>query len=511
MADDLIPYRQGMEFGIGVDTPSGDSRNVGVLGEPTSIPNASGSIVTFAVKQVSSDEDLQTSLGVSASAGGGVGLFSASASMNFAQSCHIHSNSVFLVASVDVNLAFTQIRSPKIDPAAAAKLSDGDSTRFQEMYGDSFIRGMQTGGRFFAVAEIMTSTKSEQESLSISLKGSYGPFAAQGSFSSEFRSAVENKSMKVQIHYEGGVVPKVPTGIDEIQAVASTFAASVEGHGVPYAVLLDRYSILDIPRPPNYVDLQNQMDVLAYCAQQRNTIWTALNNLSYVLANPGQFPAMDTGVLVTYRQALETDLLSVRKAASLALDHPRDAVLPVLSAQPMSMPDRSEGEIDALAAQGQAMAEADPLIAAIRDAQPVGPIRRGFYVGLGTEVANTLWGPGAQSIKDSLDGAEQIGFTVGAAFCLDRNNNKEMTARGAAVLAADTDLQAARAIEKTPGLYWLGFEIGTGIFGDPALGAQGNTLWGPGAERIQATLHPDSQRGFIAARDFNWKKRGLTG
>lgn len=210
--------------------------------------------------------------------------------------------------------------------------------------------------------------------------------------------------------------------------------------------------------------------------------------MSYVLANPGQFPALDSGALVTYRQALETDLLSVKKAASLALDHPRDVALPVVSAQPMS----------------------DRLIAAIRDAQPVGPVGRGFYVGLGTDSTHTLWGPGAQSIKDSLDGAGQIGFSISAAFCLQRNNNKEMTAKGAMVLAADPDLQAARALEKPPGLYWLGFEIGTGIFGDPALGAQGNTLWGPGAERIRASLDAEAQRGFNAARDINWKKRGIT-
>ena len=127
MNDDLVIYRRGMDYGIGIDLPSGDSRNVGVLGDITSIPNATGSIVTFNLTQVTSDEDLQTSLGVSASASAGIGCFSASASMDFAQKCHVHTNSVFLLACVEVNLAFAQIRAPKIAPEAAAKLADGNT------------------------------------------------------------------------------------------------------------------------------------------------------------------------------------------------------------------------------------------------------------------------------------------------------------------------------------------------------------------------------------------------
>ncbi len=346
MADDLIPYHQGMDYGVGLDSPSGDTRNFGVLGTPSSIPNAGGSIVDYELSQISTDEDLQTSLGVSVSASGGIGPFSASASLDFARKCHVHSSSVFLLASVKVNLAFAQIKEPKIQPEAAAKLADGNSTRFQEMYGDSFVRGIQTGGRFFAVIEIFASSRSEQESLSASVKGSYGLFSAKGSFSSEFTEAVSSRSLQIRVHHEGGVIPKDPTSLEEVQALATTFAASVEGHAVPYGVLLDKYTILDLPNPPNYIDLQNQMEVLASCAGQRNAIWTALNNVDYVLANPGQFTDKpgddDMAPLVAYRAALVSDLKAVTAAATRALDHPKSAELPTLTATPPEMPKRIE-------------------------------------------------------------------------------------------------------------------------------------------------------------------------
>jgi len=183
--------------------------------------------------------------------------------MDFAQKCHVHEHSVFLLISVEVSLAFAQIAKPQIAPEAAAKLADGNPTQFQDMYGDLFVRGMQTGGRFFACVEVFTSGKTEQQSLSMSMKGSYGLFSAKGSFSSDFIKATENKSLKIIVHHEGGVVPKEPTSLEDVQNVAATFAASVEGHAVPYAVLLNKYNILDLPKPPNYIDLQNQLDVPA--------------------------------------------------------------------------------------------------------------------------------------------------------------------------------------------------------------------------------------------------------
>ncbi len=51
--------------------------------------------------------------------------------------------------------------------------------------------------------------------------------------------------------------------------------------------------------------------------------------------------------------------------------------------------------------------------------------------------------------------------------------------------------------------YQLGFDIATGLFGDPALGAQGNTLMGPGSQRIRDTLSAAGQRGFDDSVKFH--------
>ncbi|HSB26328.1 MAG TPA: hypothetical protein VLE19_00675, partial [Pyrinomonadaceae bacterium] len=48
----------------------------------------------------------------------------------------------------------------------------------------------------------------------------------------------------------------------------------------------------------------------------------------------------------------------------------------------------------------------------------------------------------------------------------------------------------------------LGFDIATGIFGNPALGASGNTATGPGSLAIRDALSAAGQRGFNASVKF---------
>src|SRR6185437_15263077 len=128
------------------------------------------------------------------------------------------------------------------------------------------------------------------------------------------------------------------------------------------------------------------MDVLAFCAGQRSAIWTALNNIDYIIANPGQFESKPGEDLMTplavYRTALELDLKAVTTAASQALDHPKSATLPTLRAAAPKMPKRLAGEADDLAIRGEAFTNADPLAAVLRDNQPQGESRRGFHIGM---------------------------------------------------------------------------------------------------------------------------------
>ena len=156
---------------------------------------------------------------------------------------------------------------------------------------------------------------------------------------------------------------------------------------------------------------------------------------------------------------------------------------------------------DALAAKGEAIANEDPLAVELRNQLPDDPSRRGFDIGMAAAEGQTLPGPGKQKIGASLPADQQRGYNIAVSFSLERNRNADLASRGSRITGADERLAAARDAE--PDVYYrLGFNIGTGIFGNAAQGALGNTQLGPGSLKIRDALSPGAQRGFNAAVKF---------
>jgi len=194
--------------------------------------------------------------------------------------------------------------------------------------------------------------------------------------------------------------------------------------------------------------------------------------------------------------------VSICDAAQLALD--RNAIeaadlaakcRTIAGGQALTSPE------DQFAAVGQALADGDELLSELRNRQPTGAFQRGFDIGTGASAGQTEWGPGKQRILDSLKPDEQEGFKIAVSFALDRNRNADLAAAGAAIAAADPAVAQAR--QQNPDVrYWLGFDIASGLYGDPALGGEGQTEWGPGKQRILDALSAPAQRGFNASVRF---------
>jgi len=161
---------------------------------------------------------------------------------------------------------------------------------------------------------------------------------------------------------------------------------------------------------------------------------------------------------------------------------------------------------DQFAAAGQALADGDPLLSELRKRQPAGAFQRGFDIGTGASAGQTEWGPGKQRILDSLKPDEQEGFRIAVSFALDRNRNADFAAAGAAIAAADPAVAQARQ-QDTDARYWLGFDIASGLFGDPALGGAGHTSTGSGSDAIRNALSAPAQRGFNASVQFHLSRK----
>jgi hypothetical protein len=151
-----------------------------------------------------------------------------------------------------------------------------------------------------------------------------------------------------------------------------------------------------------------------------------------------------------------------------------------------------------LATHGEAIANKDPLTAELRRRTRNDASRRGFDLGMAVAQNDTLPGPGKQRIHDALSGVEQAAYDAAVSFLLQRNKNAELAATGAAIAAQDPVVAKARTVDSDV-FYCLGFDIASGIFGDPALGARGNTAVGPGSLGIRDGLSSAAQRGFNGA------------
>ena len=186
----------------------------------------------------------------------------------------------------------------------------------------------------------------------------------------------------------------------------------------------------------------------------------------------------------------------VQQAASLAVDRVSPAPAPA------PVPAIDAAQLDDLAAKGGPIAQADPLAAILRARQAEGAGQRGFDIGMAAAENDTQPGPGKQHIRDSLGKDEQPGFDAAVIYLLERNSHKDLAATGADIAGIDPALAEARGASQDV-FYWLGFDIATGLFGDPALGAQGNTVMGPGSAKIRDSLNAAGQSGFNDAVGFH--------
>jgi hypothetical protein len=161
-----------------------------------------------------------------------------------------------------------------------------------------------------------------------------------------------------------------------------------------------------------------------------------------------------------------------------------------------------------LASRGEAIANRDPLSAELRRRASNGVSRRGFDIGMAAAEKDTAPGAGKQAIHNALSGVEQAAFDAAVSFSIQRNRNAQLAATGASIAKADPVVMQARTADKDV-FFWLGFDIATGIFGDKARGALGNTAEGIGSRSIRDALDPVAQRGFNASADLLLRRRGV--
>jgi hypothetical protein len=323
-------YRKGYDIGVGAAMASGSPKSLAVVGEITHVHNAPGTGGVYTFNEIKSTEDLESKLGISAEAGGGVGLFSASARFDFSRQCAVQNTSICSLVTGVRNSGFEQINSPRFSDEAASLVAAGQSEAFLERYGDVFVRGIDRGGVFFGFCRIDTHSEESREKMSLKVSASYGMFSAKVAVDMENAAKETNSKITVQFHYEGGIVRGHPTTPTELLAAYDEWINSVDASAQAYNVTMDSYALVAGPPPPNAEDLQNQHKVLARCATLRAQVTDRMNLISYITdpSNSKDFEFVDSPAapdLAALSQGLALDLDLIHEAASFALANPKEA------------------------------------------------------------------------------------------------------------------------------------------------------------------------------------------
>lgn len=519
-----VPYKENYDYGIGVDLASSSPMGKVVEGAISGVTGAGGATTSYNVERIHTTSDLETKLGIDAKASYGCGAFAgASARFSFAQSSKVQSSSLFMTITANVTLEVQSIDDPSLTAAAAQLASQPDA--FAARYGNMFVRSVGRGGLFVGVIQIDTSSSDESEAISAQLQGSYGLFSGEAKTNFESVQKKYHSEIRLTVYHEGGPIDLTMKDITDaaqlysmLQDWLKSFQDHPEQNAKPYYVALAPVVIANGPIPPNAAEIEHAQDVLVLCAKERSEILDGMNMMEFIMQHPSRYdfaaPTTPADIAKAFRN-YQFDLDLVASAASQAINDPSKAMTPAAFASaagkvypqgvpPTPMPTLEKGLQGILAAKGEAMASNDPLVAALRDLEPAGPSRVGFDIGMAAVGEQTLWGPGKQAMVDALSPEEQMGFMDAANFSMERNRNASLAATGVKIANANPAIAAAR---KGDPFYILGFDIATGIFGDPALGALGNTLPGPGSAAIRDALHPAGQRGFNDSMALNLKSR----
>jgi hypothetical protein len=511
-----IPF-SGQLIGQGYNSETGES--VGTALEADSVFEDSSTDAQTSSTQfesVETQDSLKESLGISASADVRIGLFAGGAKMSFAEDHAVNSSSSYVAGRSFIQNAIRHGKGFRLTQEAQRLIAAGDQEGFKKAFGDRFVRSLRTGGEFCIVARITSSSEEHQSKLNAALHGEYNGLVNSGSFQVAFDTATTETSGKTEVSVKmlqaGGQGAQLsftgPKAVDIIERLKQ-LPAFVHEHATGLDAELATYDTIPIPvkTPEEQAD---RTIVLNDCAAQKTLFLRAVSDLQLTLDDNGRLlfddlPPKDTLVqmLGQYRAALSALLAHAIKVSTGAMDPPQ---LFVASPPPpaLNFTKHLQTELgNVLIAKGEAIANQDPLALLLRD-QP-GHSRSGFVIGLAAAENQTLPGPGKDRLRDSLALADRDSFQQAVEFSLDKNNNLELAAKGAAIVERDQAVADARRLLPLS-VAWLGFNIATGLFGKAAEGALGHTAEGPGSNAIRDHLSPDGQKGYRAGVAFHLKK-----
>ncbi len=137
-----------------------------------------------------------------------------SGSVSYLSDIETNTSSLCLIAQMTVELAPTIVKETRADLSVIKDLRTKTVRDVYQIIGDQYIDSITYGGNLFILLTMQAVDESDKERLSIQIKGSYGPFAAEASFKSTLERISKHQEINMRV-VGAGINPTVVETYEE--------------------------------------------------------------------------------------------------------------------------------------------------------------------------------------------------------------------------------------------------------------------------------------------------------
>ena len=201
-----------MNFAEGYSTMFGSLAGTCVKGTVAS-QTIGNNGANYNIQIISSTQELAKSLGVTAEATLGFGLFEASAKSKYLQSEDSNSRSVYVLVSSDIVGPTLTLTNAHLMNSTEDPQGDDNATAFTQDYldfygkcGDKFLAAATTGATYRGVMRINSTSTAEKTELSVELKAKYGSASGSAAVSQAISQIGSQYAININ-EFSDGVLP----------------------------------------------------------------------------------------------------------------------------------------------------------------------------------------------------------------------------------------------------------------------------------------------------------------
>lgn len=233
---------QGISPGQGANPDLSTLHGTAIEYDGLSSPIGTGQSVNFYLQVVTTNEEMLSALSVTANASYASAVFSGNASAQFLSNRSVSRYSTFVVARCVVNNPEQVITNPRPKLDVDDWRQQHSKADFQRLYGDEFLSGFITGGYYFGVIQVNSTSEAKQREIAVAVAGSGWGASADASVASRLQSVTESLEKEVVVYRNGGDSSQaLPRTIDEMIEQIINFPGQVRQDAIPFGGIYQRY------------------------------------------------------------------------------------------------------------------------------------------------------------------------------------------------------------------------------------------------------------------------------